>query len=273
MKLTQTIETEYEKVEEKKIDTLPTIEQSKSLEKLVIVWKEWTLKMVNHPAILSTYFLYDKAYHQIKNAKIEYTKEDITNLCAKLIVLQEQHPISERKKYLSGPSLSFGNAFGIFMSALVNKHVVTVEHEMNKKNEGKKQTYIQQIRNAFQKKTNQIEKTEETEQNKQINEKRKIEYTIHTNNPYEPINYVGFRNRGNTIIDGTVGDYAGLAMRSGTLHILGNCGKQVGCFMRGGTIILEKKYEKISGSIYCGKIVHKKNTIVQDSFNKKRRYI
>ena len=254
MKLTQTLETEYEKVEETKIDTPLIIPQSKSLEKLITVWKEWTEKMANTSHITSSYFLYEKAYDQIRDKKIEYTQEDITNLCGRLIVLQEEDPIPKRKKYLPGPSTSFGDAFGIFMSALVTKHAISVKREIKK-----------QIK--------QKEKREETEQKKQTNKREKTEYIIHTNNPYEPINYIGFHNIGNIIIDGIVGDYAGLAMRFGTLRILGNCGKEVGFFMRGGTIILEKEYQGIADSIFCGKIVHKENIIVQNSFNKKRRYI
>jgi hypothetical protein len=69
-----------------------------------------------------------------------------------------------------------------------------------------------------------------------INNCRDSEFMIHTGQLVKPINYIGYRNTKNIIIDGNAGRELGFEMEGGTITVNGNAAHHVGFGMRGGII-------------------------------------
>jgi len=104
--------------------------------------------------------------------------------------------------------------------------------------------------------------------------------TIHTGNLEKRLEYLGYDNkkelvvngdggdrvghgmyRGKLVINGDTGFQAGDEMTGGIIIIKGNAGDGVGRCMRGGEIRLEGTYESIGSGIEHGKIYHKEKRI------------
>jgi hypothetical protein len=65
------------------------------------------------------------------------------------------------------------------------------------------------------------------------------DYVIHTRQLESPLDFIGWKNRKNVIIDGEVGTDAGNSMRGGSLLIKGYADQDLGIYMEGGKITLE----------------------------------
>lgn len=85
-----------------------------------------------------------------------------------------------------------------------------------------------------------------------INNGKDSDYVIHTRHLAEAIDSIGRDNRKNIIVDGDVGDFAGLNMQSGSITIRGNASDFLGAGMKEGMITVEGNVGKCLGQMMKG---------------------
>jgi len=71
-----------------------------------------------------------------------------------------------------------------------------------------------------------------------INNCRDTEYVVHTQHLVKKINYLGFKNTKNIVVNGNMGHSIGKCMKRGSITLNGDVGERVGWDMKDGTIIV-----------------------------------
>jgi len=97
-----------------------------------------------------------------------------------------------------------------------------------------------------------------------INESNGKNFTVITEHLEKPIDWLGYENTKNIIVQGNVGDCVGEDMKCGKITIQGNAREDVGYRMTGGSIYVGGKYTSLSDYIYGGNVYHKGKLIVKD---------
>jgi len=85
-----------------------------------------------------------------------------------------------------------------------------------------------------------------------INNGKEIDFVIHTGHLTEGINYLGYENTKNILVNGNIGDYVGEQMKGGTIVVNGTAGKYVGDGMKGGAILVNGNTDTAVGCVIRG---------------------
>ena len=87
-----------------------------------------------------------------------------------------------------------------------------------------------------------------------INSRKENDFTIDLSGIETPIDYVGYKNTKNVVVNSDVGSSAGCSMEKGTLTIFGNAGSWLGDELKGGAILLHGNAEEVGSEMTGGEI-------------------
>jgi glutamate synthase domain-containing protein 3 len=89
-----------------------------------------------------------------------------------------------------------------------------------------------------------------------INNCEESSFVIHTDLLTQPLDYIGYGNTKNIIVQGDANHCVGRHMKNGTITVRGNAGSFVGEGMAGGVIIVEGNTGSRAGSSMTGGEIH-----------------
>lgn len=77
-----------------------------------------------------------------------------------------------------------------------------------------------------------------------VNNGKDTEYVIHTHHLSQKIDYLGYANTKNILVDGDAGNFVGQLMKGGKITVNGKAGEGAGMWLAGGAII-------VNGNVDC----------------------